>query len=132
MNDRIRNIFEKVYSGASVAGEIATKTAELAGEKAKDAYNSSKINLKIFDLKTDIDILYKDIGKLIYSAHKNEDSSVEEIDKRLEAIDERMERIEMLRAELSKKGETKICEECGKENPQDSAFCLKCGTEFDY
>lgn len=42
--------------------------ASVTGEKSKEIYNNSKINVKIFELNAQIDTLYKEIGKLVYEA----------------------------------------------------------------
>lgn len=131
MNDKIRGIWDKICAGATAAGVFATKTAESAGEKAKDVYNISKINLKIFDLTTDIEVLYKEVGRLIYAAHSNEETSTEELDARLLAIDEKKGQIEELRAQLESEASAKKCDECGKVNERDSVFCSNCGTRLD-
>ncbi len=131
MNEKIKAIWDKICAGASLAGEFAAKTAENAGEKAKGVVNTSKINLKIFDLTTDIDVLYKEVGKLIYAAHTNEESSTEELEARLLAIDEKMREIEDLKAYLENRKNEKECDSCGKMNEPGSAYCSSCGTKLD-
>lgn len=131
MNEKIKRIWDKICASAGAAGEFASKTVDSAGKKATNVYNVSKINLKIFDLKTDIDILYKEIGRLIYAAHTNEETSTEELDARLLAIDEKNGQIEELRAQLESAKEAKKCRECGKINERDSAFCSGCGAQLN-
>ncbi len=131
MNDKIREIWDKMRTGATLAGEFATKTAESAGEKAKDVFNASKTNFKIFDLKTDIDLLYKELGRAIYAAHKGEETSEDEIDKYLAIIDEKMEQIEVLKDELESAKAKKECPDCGKENEAGAAFCSACGAKLE-
>ncbi len=131
MKERIRGIWDKICAGATVAGEFAAKTAENVGNKATDVYNSSKTNLKILDLTTDIEVLYKEIGRLIYAAHTNEDASTEELDARLIAIDEKNRQIEELRATLSTNDSARVCSQCGKENQKESNFCASCGARLD-
>lgn len=130
MNDKIREIWEKICTGATLAGEFATRTAGNAGEKAKDVFNTSKTNFKIFDLKTDVELLYKELGRLIYAAHKGDETSEEEIDGYLAIIDEKMAQIESFREELEN-GKTKECPDCGKENESGAAFCSACGARFE-
>ena len=131
MNEKIKTIWDKICAGASQAGEFAAKTAESAGEKAKDVVNASKINLKIFDLTTDIDVLYKEVGKLIYAAHTNEESSTDELEARLLTIDEKMREIEDLKACLEARKSEKECDSCGKMNEPGSSYCSNCGTKLD-
>ena len=131
MKEKIRGIWDKICAGATVAGEFAAKTAENVGNKATDVYNSSKTNLKILDLTTDIEVIYKEIGRLIYAAHTNEEASTEELDAHLLAIDEKNAEIEELRATLGVKETSKFCTSCGKENSSDSNFCASCGAALE-
>lgn len=131
MKEKIRGIWDKICAGATVAGEFAAKTAENVGNKATDVYNSSKTNLKILDLTTDVEVIYKEIGKIIYAAHTNEDASTEDLDAHLLAIDEKNAQIEELRASLGTKETSKVCSSCGKENPKDSNFCASCGAALE-
>ena len=131
MNDKIREIWDKIRTGATLAGEFATKTAENAGEKAKDVYNASKMNFKIFDLKTDVELLYKELGRAIYVAHNGTETSEEEIDNYLAVIDEKMAQIEALKGELEEGRAKKECADCGKENEAGAAFCSACGAKLE-
>ncbi len=131
MNDKIREIWDKIRTGATLAGEFATKTAENAGEKAKDVYNASKTNFKIFDLKTDVELLYKELGRAIYAAHNGTETSEEEIDNYLAVIDEKMAQIEALKGELEEGRAKKECADCGKENEAGAAFCSACGAKLE-
>lgn len=128
MKEKLSKIWDKICAGATVAGEFAAKTAENVGNKATDVYNTSKTNLKILDINTDIDLLYKEVGKLIYAAHTNEDIPAEDIDEKLLAIDEKMAQVELLKAELEEKRDEKVCSVCGKENASDASFCSSCGS----
>lgn len=129
MKERMSLLWEKICAGATVAGEFATKTAETVGVRATDAYNASKTNLKILDLTTDIEVLYKEIGRIIYAAHTNEEAEAEKLDELLSAIDEKKGQIEELRALLSEKKD-KVCPECEKKNDAASAFCGNCGAKL--
>ena len=131
MNESIKTVWDKICAGATVAGELAVKTAENVGNKATDVYNTSKVNLKILDLTTDIEVIYKEIGRLIYAAHTKEETSTEMLDEMLDTIDEKKRRIEELRASIAADDEPKICPSCGRENAPDSNFCSGCGITFE-
>lgn len=131
MNDKIKNIWEKIVAGAGVAGEFASKTATTAGKKATDIYNTSKLSLKIFDLKTDVDVLYKEVGRIIYAAHTNEAASTEELDEKLLKIDAKLSEIEDIKATIESMKASKRCPECNRENPRDNLFCAGCGAKFE-
>ncbi len=131
MNDKMKALWDKICAGATAAGEFAAKTAESAGEKAKGVYNTSKISLKIFDLTTDIEVLYKEVGRLVYAAHSGGKMLPEDLDERLAAIDEINAQIEELRAQQKNEAAGKKCSECGKVCDAGDAFCSACGTKFD-
>ncbi len=131
MNEKVKAIVDKIYAGAVAVGEFATKTCNTAGEKATGVYNASKINLKIFDLTTDIDVLYKEVGKMIYASHCNEEMSAEDIDARLLAIDEKNREIEELREALKSASGEKKCASCGKEHDRDCEYCSQCGAKLE-
>ncbi len=131
MNERVKAIIDKICAGAAAAGEFATKTCNTAGKKATGVYNASKINLKIFDLTTDIDVLYKEVGKMLYASHCNEEISGEDIDARLLAIDEKRREVEELRAELKSISGVKKCATCGKENDRANDYCSQCGDKLE-
>ncbi len=131
MKERIQAVWEKICSGASITGDLAKQTAGTAGKKATEVYNASKINLKIFDLKTDIDILYKEIGKSVYSKYKDETAETEDVDEILALIDERNQQIEELQKELDAVRSTKKCTACGKASKKNVAFCASCGARLE-
>lgn len=131
MNDKFKTVWDKICAGAAAAGEFAAKTAESAGEKARGVYNTSKTSLKIFDLTTDVEVLYKEIGRLVYAAHANEDISTEELEERLTAVDEIKKQIETLRSEQKKEKAEKACPECGKICDGESVYCSACGTRLE-
>ena len=131
MNDKMKALWDKICAGATAAGEFAAKTAESAGDKAKGVYNTSKIGLKIFDLTTDIEVLYKEVGRMVYAAHCNEEMSTEELEERLAAIDEIKKQIEELRAQQKNGSSGKVCGECGKLCDEDNTFCPACGTRLE-
>ena len=131
MNDKIKNIWEKIVAGAGAAGEFATKTAEKTSKKATDIYNTSKMSLKIFDLKTDVDVLYKEVGRIIYAAHTNEETSTEELEAKLLKIDSKLAEIEEIKATVESMKSVKRCPECNKENQRDNAFCSGCGAKLE-
>ncbi len=131
MNEKVKAIVDKIRAGAYAAGEFATKTYNTAGKKATGVYNASKIKLKIFDLTTDVDVLYREVGKLLYASHCNEETSAEEIDARLTAIDEKISEIEELREALKDMSGTKKCSACGKTHDGDCEYCSQCGEKLD-
>lgn len=130
MKDKINTFLKKVKASATVAGEYAGKKATEIGEKTSDAFNISKLNLKLFDLNTDMDVLYKEIGKLVYASHSGEDASAEELEEKLNAADAKMQEIADIKEQIAALGSSKKCPVCGHECESTAAFCSKCGASF--
>ena len=124
MDAKIKEYISKIKAGAVNAGKAAGKTAN-------DVAKQAKINIKIFDTNTEIDVIYKDIGKLVYSVHQGEEVSNETIEAMLTAIDSKKELVEELKLELAVLKNVLICPVCGKEIAKDSAFCSVCGAKIE-
>ena len=65
MEQKIKELLEKVKITASTAAEVAGKAADAATKKAGEIAGVTKLNLQVFDLNTDIELLFKDIGKSV-------------------------------------------------------------------
>ncbi len=123
-------LINKVKASATVAGEYASKKAAQIGEKTSDAFNTGKLNVKLFDLNTDMDVIYKEIGKIIYASHAGEDTEAETLEAKLSQADEKMAEINEIKEQIAKLSASKKCPSCGKECENDAAFCSKCGASF--
>lgn len=102
-------------------------TAEKTGKIAKEA----KLKMKINENKSDINDIYKEIGRKVYEKHVRE----ENIDIKTE-LEEECTKIDVLSAEIEtclksilELKEKKQCEKCHAEIDLDSTFCPKCGAK---
>ena len=100
-------------------------TAEKTGKLAKEA----KLRMKINENKSDINDLYKEIGKKVYEKHVRE----ENIDIKTE-LEEECTKIDVLSAEIETSlkeilqlKDKKQCPKCHAEIELKDAFCPKCG-----
>ena len=102
-------------------------TAEKTGKLAKEA----KLRMKINENKSDINDLYKEIGRKIYEKHVRE----ENIDIKSE-LEEECTKIDVLSAEIEtclksilELKDKKQCEQCHAEIELKDVFCPKCGAK---
>ena len=79
MDKRVKDLLEKVKITAGAAVEAAGKAAESAGKKAGEVVENTKLSLKIFDLNSEIEIAYKEIGRLVYMTHAGLEADAEEL-----------------------------------------------------
>lgn len=108
---------------SSVYDATADKTSKLAKE--------AKLRMKINENKSDINDLYKEIGKKVYEKHVRE----ENIDIRKE-LEEECTQIDVLSAEIEtclksilELKDKKQCEKCHAEIELEDVFCPKCGAK---
>jgi len=109
------------------ASSVYDATAEKTGKIAKEA----KLRMKINENKSDINDLYKEIGRKIYEKHVRE----ENIDIKTE-LEEECTKIDVLSAEIEtclksilELKDKKQCEQCHAEIDVDNDFCPKCGAK---
>lgn len=130
MNENIGAFVDKIYATAATAGDMASKAFGDAGKKAGSVYNASKLKLKILNIKTDMEILYKEAGKLVWAEHCDEEIQSEKLQAILLALDDKKAELDELSEALEEVKGTKHCSFCGKANPKENAYCASCGAEF--
>ena len=116
MDEKIQLLLEKAKVYAGKTGQAA----ESAGRKATELAQATRLNLQIFDLNTECEVLYKEIGKLMYDVHQGIEADESGIQDRLAKLDERREKIEGLRGQISLLRSSVRCPNCGR-------FCAGCG-----
>ena len=123
MDDKFKNLFTKVK-------DQATFVADVAGQKSKEVYEVSKNNLKSFDLNTEIEAIYKEIGKLVYQSHKGADIAEETIAFKVAEIERRQEEINALKNRADMVKNTTTCPNCNAVLKKEDKFCSNCGMTF--
>lgn len=123
MDEKLQLLLEKAKIYAGKTGQAA----ESAGRKATELAQATKVNLQIFDLNTECEVLYKEIGKLMYDVHQGIEADEEGIQERLVKLDERQEKIAALREQISLLRSSVRCPACGKLCSRADAFCAACG-----
>ncbi len=61
-------IMKKVGDKLNVARDTAMDLADKAGKKAGEVYDVAKLKIKLFDMRRDVNALYKEVGKDAYNA----------------------------------------------------------------
>ncbi len=121
--DKVREIAEKTSEAASLA-------ADVAGKKVSGFASATKANLKIFDLNAECEVLFKDIGRMVYDIHQGVEVMNEAMEAKIAEIDQKQEQISELRRELDKNKPILVCPGCGKVCSQEDSFCSGCGARL--
>ena len=95
MEEKTKIILEKVKEAACVMGKAAGDAVDVAAKKAGEVVETTKLSINNFELKTEIEVLYKEIGKLVYLTHLGLDVDPEDIEVKLELIDDKNDKIEI-------------------------------------
>ena len=115
--------FDKLGKKASEAYKI---TADKTGKLAKE----TKIKFKMSDLKSQINDIYQEIGKIVYEKHvKKEEISMNELEEQCTKIDVLSDEIEDLQKQTLELRDKKLCTNCFKEIEKNAKFCPSCGAE---
>lgn len=126
MDERVRQLLDRVRDSAATMSEAAGSTARCAARYAGETVNMAKLNMKIFDLKTDINALLREIGQLVYDAHQGKDGGGE-IEGLLRQIDEKRAAILEVKGRLAALKRVRTCPGCGEACAQEDKFCKSCG-----
>lgn len=127
MDERVRDLLYRVGKTAQAVGETAESAARYAGRRAGEMVDVAKLNMKIFDLKAEINGLLKDVGQLVYDTHRGVEPSEETVDSLLEKIDQRNAAIEDLKERVAVLRNLKECHFCGASCGREDKFCKECG-----
>lgn len=114
--------FDKLGKKASEAYRV---TADKTGKIAKE----TKLKIKMGDLKSKINDIYEEIGKIVYEKHvKKEEIDIEkDLIEQCTNIDVMSDEIEALLKECLELKDKKQCTKCFTEIEKDAKFCPYCG-----
>ena len=118
------DFFDKLGKKASEAYKV---TADKTGKLAKEA----KLKLKMNDLKSQVNDIYKDIGKKVYEKHtREEDIDIKkDLEEECTQIDVLSAEIEDILQECRDLKDKRQCQKCYKEIEKDAKFCPECGAK---
>ena len=130
MDMKMQAFLDKVKDMAEKTGKASRHAAGVAGKKANELALATRINLQIFDLNTECEELYKEIGRMVYELHRGAEVTNEEMDEKMEQVDLKQEKLAELREKLTALRSVTVCPHCGKPCGRDDAFCAGCGQEL--
>ena len=130
MDEKVKVILEKVKETAYAAGKAAGEVADVAAKKANKAMEVTKLSVANFDLSTDIEILYKEIGKLVHLTHLGEEIDPDIINDKLSIIDDKIAKIDENKQHIKDLRSANTCPNCGKNCKKEDSFCSACGYKF--
>lgn len=116
--------FDKLGKKASEAYKV---TADKTGKLAKEA----KLRMKMGELKSEINDIYEEIGKIVYENHVKEEKEdiTNELEEQCTKIDCLSDEIDSILKQCLELKDKRKCPNCYAEIEKDVKFCPKCGTK---
>lgn len=130
MEKQTSDILERIITTVNTAGDLAQHGLDSASKKAGDVWNCTKLRWKQADLNADVQQLYREVGRIVHSAHLDAKAPTDRLEQLLEQLDAKMEAMAAIEKEFkSRKGERPCPNEiCKGTIAADDLFCRHCGT----
>ena len=82
--------------------------------------------------RSEIDELYRDLGKLIYAAHADPEADTQTVSGLLEQVDVKKAEVDALTEKLKELRASVICpnKQCAARCGKDDRFCRRCGAKL--
>ena len=119
----VMGVFEDIFVKAKGA-------VDAIGEMAGQYVDVSKLNIRLMELKNDLNNEYENLGKVVYNCNKSGEDGKSEISVIIAQIDNLSLRIEELKKQIATLKNKVLCKSCEHLNEPDSVFCAKCGQKL--
>ena len=110
-------------------GKKASKAYDATAEKTSKIAKEAKLRMKINENKSNINDLYKEIGKKVYEKHvRQENIDIKaDLEEECAKIDILSSEIESCLTSILELKDKKQCIKCHAEIDENAVFCPKCG-----
>ena len=100
-------------------------------KKTSESVNTLKLNYAIKNIDSNINNIYKSLGKMLYDEYLNGAEFQDEYLTKCEKISELNEEIEILKIKIAEINNKQLCPKCKKYTDIDSKYCSACGYELN-
>ena len=127
MDDKVKDLLDRIRGTASMAADAAADTARVAGKKAGQMVDVAKLNVQLFDLNGDYNEVLRQLGQVMYDTHKGQAPEGDPVTQLLAKADELVEKIAEVKARIADLRQAQICPACGAPCGKSDKFCRTCG-----
>ena len=131
MNEKVQDLLDSVQRTAVQVSDAAVDAAYGVGKKAGELLSVAKLNIRLVDLRAEVNLQLREVGEMIYATHTGSPTESEALLAKLQEIDGLKERTAALEAEIGRQhaaaGE---CPVCGSEAREGDQFCRQCGEKL--
>jgi len=116
MDDKVKELLDRIRDTASAAADTAADTARVAGR-----------NVQLFDLNGEFSDILKKLGQVMYDTHRGQGGESTDVAGLLERADEVSEKIREVKARISDLRQSRTCPACGASCGKEDKYCRGCG-----
>ena len=127
MDDKVKDLLDRIRGTASVAADAAADTARVAGKKAGQMVDVAKLNVQLFDLNGDYNDVMRMLGQVMYDTHKGRAPEGDPVTQLLLKADDLSEKIAEVKARIADLRQAQTCPACGAPCGKGDKFCRSCG-----
>ena len=127
MNEKLIDILEMVQRTAVQVGDAASDVAYGVGKKTEELLSVAKLNIRIVDLKAEVNTSMREVGEMLYATHTGHPTDSEILQAKLEEIDGLKARIAELETRIGRERAAHTCATCGAVTRDGDTFCRECG-----
>jgi len=131
MDDKVRELLGKLKETASHAADAAESAARQVGQKTGETIEMAKLNMKIFDLNTEIGVSFREIGRIVYDTHAGKETEENVLEELLKSVDDKNSEIDSYKARLAEFKKSISCPVCKEDCAKSDIFCKKCGAKLE-
>ena len=130
MDDKVKELMDRIRGTASVAADACADTARVAGRKAGQMVDVAKLNVQLFDLNGEFNDILRQLGQVMYHTHKGQSPDPDALPQLLAQADETAGKIADLKTRIADLRQAQTCPGCGAPCSKDDLFCRRCGAKL--
>jgi len=127
MDDKVKELLDRIRDTAVITADAAVDTARMAVGRAGQMADVVKLNVQLFDLNGEFDAALKQLGQVMYDTHKGLEP-VGDVKALLREADETAAKIEEVKTRVALLRQSKSCPSCGVMCSREDKFCRGCGS----
>lgn len=127
MNEKLYELLETVQRTAIQVSDTAAGAAYGVGKKAGELLSVAKLNIRVADLKAEVNAQLRELGEMLYATHTGNPTDSETLLAKLQEIDVLKAQIDELNAEIGREQAAYTCPTCGAAVQDGDQFCRECG-----
>ena len=102
MDDKVKELMDRIRGTASVAADACADTARVAGKKAGQMVDVAKLNVQLFDLNGEFNDILRQLGQVMYNTHKGQAPEEDPLPQLLAQADETAGKIADIKARIAR------------------------------